>query len=153
MLWSREYGNRILSLYLKLQKYSGLDKRWFDDDWHFHLVDKDDISSLKEEAMKDYSTYAATFKALSDETRLQILEMIGHGEPCACELQEYFQVRQPTLSYHMKVLTDCGLVHCRRDGKRMLYKIAPEWEGFLACLHKDMLKNQTVPPEQRKEVV
>lgn len=103
--------------------------------------------------MKNHSTYVAAFKALSDETRLKILEMIGHGEPCACEIQECFQIRQPTLSYHMKILTDCGILKCRRDGKRMLYSIAPEWEGFLGCLWNDMLLNRDVLPKQEKEVV
>ena len=102
--------------------------------------------------MKNYLTYVNTFKALSDETRLRILAMIGHDEPCACEIQECFQIRQPTLSYHMKILTDCGLLNCRRDGKRMLYSIAPEWEGFLICLQKDMLKNQVIPENYREGV-
>ena len=66
------------------------------------------------------------FKAVGDETRLKILEMVSCGELCACEILESFQISQSTLSYHMKLLTDCGLVNVRRDGKRMLYSIQPE---------------------------
>ncbi|MEL7569552.1 MAG: metalloregulator ArsR/SmtB family transcription factor, partial [Eubacteriaceae bacterium] len=65
----------------------------------------------------DYKQYANIFKALSDETRLKIIEMlIKSGELCACELLENFKITQPTLSYHIKMLSDCGVVKARRDG-------------------------------------
>jgi ArsR family transcriptional regulator len=63
------------------------------------------------------------FKALSDETRLQIVEMLVDGELCACKIQEKFDFTQPTLSYHMKILTDCGLVNGRREGAWMRYTL------------------------------
>jgi ArsR family transcriptional regulator, arsenate/arsenite/antimonite-responsive transcriptional repressor len=58
----------------------------------------------------------ALFKALSDENRLRIVDMLSCGELCACKLLEHFNITQPTLSHHMKVLTDCGLVVSRKDG-------------------------------------
>jgi len=65
--------------------------------------------------------YAPIFKALGDETRLKIIEILSCGEVCACEILESFHITQPTLSYHMKILTDCGLVKSRKDGSWMRY--------------------------------
>lgn len=68
-------------------------------------------------------------KALSDETRLEIINMLCEGELCACNILENFNITQPTLSYHMKILTDCGLVAGRRDGAWMRYSLKAE--GFI----------------------
>ena len=56
-------------------------------------------------------------KALGDANRLQIVQMLQDGEMCACRLLEAFDITQPTLSHHMRVLCDCGLVCVRRAGK------------------------------------
>lgn len=61
------------------------------------------------------------FKALADETRLKIVEMLSCGELCACDILDSFQITQPTLSYHMKILTESGLVHSRKDGSWIRY--------------------------------
>jgi ArsR family transcriptional regulator len=66
--------------------------------------------------MSTYADHAFTFKALSDETRLKILDMLSCGEMCACDILEEFEITQPTLSYHMKILTESGLVNARKDG-------------------------------------
>lgn len=66
---------------------------------------------------------ALIFKALSDETRLKIVKMLSGGEMCACEILRSFNITQPTLSYHMKILTDCGLINGRREGAWMRYVI------------------------------
>jgi ArsR family transcriptional regulator len=71
--------------------------------------------------LKSHETYVQIFKALADETRLKIVEMLSCGEMCACDILEYFKITQPTLSYHMKILTDCGLVIARKDGAWMRY--------------------------------
>lgn len=70
-----------------------------------------------------YADYVPAFKALSDETRLKILDMLCCGERCACDLLASLQITQPTLSYHMKLLTECGLVTGRRDGPWMRYTL------------------------------
>lgn len=70
--------------------------------------------------------YALLFKALADQTRLEIVDMISCGELCACEILKSFQFTQSTLSYHMKLLTDSGLINARRDGKKMMYSIDAE---------------------------
>jgi len=71
--------------------------------------------------MKLTLEYAPIFKALGDETRLKIIEILSCGEICACEILESFHITQPTLSYHMKILTDCGLVKSRKDGSWIRY--------------------------------
>jgi len=85
-----------------------------------------------------YRQQAMVMKALSDETRLKIFDMLSQGELCACKILEAFQITQPTLSYHMKILQDCGLVSGRRDGVWMKYSIHREslrsLQGFLAAV-------------------
>lgn len=63
------------------------------------------------------------YKAMSDETRLKILEMLIKEELCACHILEVFNITQPTLSFHMKVLVECDLVESRKDGNWMRYKL------------------------------
>ena len=62
-------------------------------------------------------------KALGDENRLKIISLLTNGEKCACDLLEKFQITQPTLSHHMKILSDCELVKSRKSGKWMIYEI------------------------------
>ena len=63
------------------------------------------------------------FKALADTNRLMIVDMLSCGELCACKILEGFQITQPTLSHHMKILCDCGLVSGRKDGKWTYYSL------------------------------
>jgi len=70
-----------------------------------------------------YKEYAIFMKALSDETRVKIYNMLSDGELCACKILEEFNITQPTLSYHMKIMSDSGLVVSRRDGVWMKYSI------------------------------
>jgi len=66
---------------------------------------------------------ARWFHALSDETRLQIVEMLSHGERCVCELQDVLDAAQSRLSFHLKVLKDAGLVTDRKEGRWMYYAV------------------------------
>lgn len=70
-----------------------------------------------------YSQYAPLFKALSDETRLKIIDMLSCGQLCACEILEPLSISQSTLSYHMKQLVDSGLVIAQKDGAWMRYSL------------------------------
>ena len=65
-------------------------------------------------------------KALTDENRLAIMLALQHGEKCGCILLEELNITQPTLSHHMRILCDSGLVNSRKDGKWMHYSISPE---------------------------
>ncbi|HEX4600226.1 MAG TPA: metalloregulator ArsR/SmtB family transcription factor [Gemmatimonadales bacterium] len=66
---------------------------------------------------------AQWFHALSDETRLEIVELLSHGERCVCELQESLDAAQPRLSFHLKTLKEAGLVTDRRDGRWVYYAL------------------------------
>lgn len=69
---------------------------------------------------------ALIFKAFCDENRIRILKMLKGGEKCACKLLEELNVTQPTLSHHMKILCDSGVVIGRKEGKWMYYSISAE---------------------------
>lgn len=66
------------------------------------------------------------FKALCDENRVQILKYLMGGEKCACKLLDDLNIAQSTLSHHMKILTDSGLVVGRKEGKWMHYSVSAE---------------------------
>lgn len=69
---------------------------------------------------------ADIFKALGDETRLTIIDMLSCGEICACEIIEGLHLTQPTISHHMKILQQVGLVKARKNGRWMHYSIDKE---------------------------
>ena len=67
---------------------------------------------------------AVIFKAFCDENRIRILQILKSGEKCACRLLEALNITQPTLSHHMKILQDSGIVSGRKEGKWMYYSIS-----------------------------
>ena len=69
---------------------------------------------------------AALFHALSDQTRLAIVDRLRSGERCVCDLTDLLDAAQSRLSFHLKVLRESGLVDCRRDGKWAYYWLRPE---------------------------
>ncbi len=69
---------------------------------------------------------ARKIKALTDENRLAIMLSLQHGEKCGCILLEELNIAQPTLSHHMRLLCDSGLVNSRKEGKWMFYSISAE---------------------------
>jgi len=71
-----------------------------------------------------YENNIRVFKAFCDERRLAILEMLREGEKCACVLLTNMHISQSTLSYHMKILCDSGIVSSRQDGKWTHYRIS-----------------------------
>lgn len=90
---------------------------------------------------KKYKEYAQFLKALSDETRVKIFDMLSKGELCACNILEEFKITQPTLSYHMKILSESGLVDSRRDGVWMKYSINRKNLEALILLFDDIRQN------------
>jgi len=66
---------------------------------------------------------ARVFHALSDETRLEIVRLLSHGERCVCELQDVLDSAQSRLSFHLKTLKDAGLVSDRREGRWVYYAL------------------------------
>src|SRR5467141_1603710 len=72
------------------------------------------------------SRAARWFHALSDETRLEIVELLSHGERCVCELMEALDAAQSRLSFHLKTLKDAGVVTDRREGRWVYYTLKRE---------------------------
>lgn len=81
--------------------------------------------ALTEEAA---ASLARGFKALGDPVRLRLLSLIAAragGEVCVCELTDAFTLTGPTISHHLRVLRDAGLVDCQRRGTWVYYWIVP----------------------------
>lgn len=69
---------------------------------------------------------AQLFHALSDETRVRVIDMLASGEKCVCDLQDAVGAAQSRLSFHLKVLREAGLVNDRRAGRWNFYSLRPE---------------------------
>ena len=84
------------------------------------------------------SDVALICKALSDTNRLKIVELLSNGEKCGCKLLEAFEITQPTLSHHMKILEESGLVKGKKQGKWTHYSLCcetlREFQAFVAAL-------------------
>ncbi|WP_142963720.1 ArsR/SmtB family transcription factor [Enterococcus faecalis] len=74
----------------------------------------------------DYLRLSKIMKAIAEPNRLQILDMISTGEKCACDILDDFDFTQPTLSHHMKVLIEAGIVTARKEGKWQYYSLVTE---------------------------
>ncbi len=74
----------------------------------------------------DLARTARWFYALSDETRLRVIELLVNGEQCVCELQAAIGAAQSRLSFHLRVLREAGLVNDRRAGRWVHYSLRPD---------------------------
>ena len=83
------------------------------------------------------------FGALSDETRLRLIALLGNGEQCVCDLTDALQAAQSRLSFHLKVLKDAGLVTDRRDGRWVYYSLEPGALEELAEFVSDLKVKRT----------
>src|SRR3979411_1115287 len=81
---------------------------------------------------------ARWFHALSDETRVQIVEMLSHKERCVCELEQVLNVAQSRLSFHLKVLKEAELIRDRREGRWMFYGLVRETLDQIATYTKSV---------------
>jgi len=92
--------------------------------------------------INQYEEDAKIFKALCDPNRLMIIEMLQSGDKCACKILEELNIVQSTLSHHMKILCESGLVESTRVGKWMHYSLSkPGFENAksrLADIVKDI---------------
>jgi ArsR family transcriptional regulator len=77
---------------------------------------------------------ARAFKALADPTRVAIVNRLGAHEVCVCDLTAEFELSQPTISHHLKVLREAGIVASRDEGNRAYYRLVPEAIGDLAAV-------------------
>ncbi len=78
----------------------------------------------KEVRRMDDKKAVTVFKAFADVNRLKIMRSLRSGEKCACMLLEELNISQPTLSHHMKLLCESGVVESRKEGKWMHYKLS-----------------------------
>lgn len=94
-----------------------------------------------------YEEYAKVFKAFCDEKRLRILELLRGGEKCACVLIEQLDIAQSSLSYHMKILCESGIIDSRQEGKWTHYKISEKGSAYAGNLLKELTIPNTVVEE------
>ena len=83
------------------------------------LQQNQSVAERREKAVK-------IFKALGDESRIEIIELLRSGTKCGCELLNALNIGQPTLSHHMHILCDAGLVDACKDGKKTLYSLSKD---------------------------
>jgi len=69
---------------------------------------------------------ARAFQALADDKRVRILELLGEGERCVCDLAETIDITQPLLSFHLRTLREAGLVSSNRKGRWVHYSLNRE---------------------------
>ena len=92
-------------------------------------------------------------KAVADTNRLMNVDMLSCGELCACKILEKFNITQPTLSHHMKILCDCGLAIGRKEGKWTYYSLnaekVQELKDFISVITmgKENCICKTIQPE------
>lgn len=90
-----------------------------------------------------YEENARVFKAFCDEHRLKILNLLRSGEKCACVILEEMDIAQSTLSHHMKILCDSGIVDSRKDGKWTYYFLS----GTGIMHAKNVMDEMTAPSD------
>lgn len=115
--------------------------------------DKKDSRQAQQQSGRDakevsfHSGFSAdVFRAIGDESRMQILDLLKENELCAGELLKSLSIVQSTLSHHMKILVESGLVTCRKQGKWSYYSIN---EQMLKHISTFVLKWSQVRPERR----
>lgn len=90
----------------------------------------------------NYRDKALIFKAFSDENRLMILELLQSGDKCACKLLENLNIGQSTLSHHMKILCDAGVVENHNVGKWTHYSLSKTGSQHAKKLLNEILKTK-----------
>ncbi len=83
--------------------------------------------------VKTVKTFIRVMKALSDPNRVRVVKLLQNGELCVCEITEVLGLAQSTVSKHMKILEDAGLVNKNRQGTWMIYNLADGSESAYAA--------------------
>lgn len=92
---------------------------------------------------KELESAVALFKALGDSNRLTILNLLRNDEKCSCELLGMLDITQPTLSHHLKILSDSGVITGRKDGKNIHYSISADFFEKI-IKYADMIKKNII---------
>lgn len=97
-----------------------------------------------------YEERAKVFKALCDARRQRILELLHGGEKCACVLMEELGMPQSSLSYHMKILCESGIVNSREEGKWTHYQISRQGSEKAVALLKTITAVEETDAEESR---
>ena len=97
-----------------------------------------------------YEERAKVFKALCDARRQRILELLHGGEKCACVLMEEMGMPQSSLSYHMKILCESGIVTSREEGKWTHYQISRQGSEMAVALLKTITAVEETDAEESR---
>jgi ArsR family transcriptional regulator len=93
-------------------------------------------------------------KAFADSNRVRVLSALREGELCVCELADALELTQSTLSTHLQVLRESGLVQSRRQGKWMYYTMAPEFakfaEGVFRFFEEDLEGDAQIKSDEKR---
>lgn len=95
---------------------------------------------MKEHTIRDKT--AGLLKALGHPTRIAVVELLRQGERCVCEIAPMLAVEQPTLSRHLAVLRREGVVACRKEGLRVIYRLADARVAGITGLARDLLQQR-----------
>ena len=95
--------------------------------------------------------YADIFRALADENRCLILDILSGGEKCALDILSELEISQPTLSHHMKVLTDSGLVLKKKHGRKTFYVVSKDAAGKLGEYFSRFDKDYSFSEKEEKK--
>ena len=102
--------------------------------------------------MSNHMQAVRIFKALADESRLEIMLLLMDGERCACQLLDALKIGQSTLSHHMRILCESGLVGMRKAGKWVHYSLsldgARQMGNLIKKYHLTEEQMQTYPKER-----
>lgn len=71
----------------------------------------------------DVRPFSRVFRALSDETRVRMVALLSHGELCVCHIENALRIAQPSVSRHLGILKNAGIVDARRDGSWVYYRL------------------------------
>ncbi len=95
-------------------------------------------------------------KALADEHRLKILKTMLDEEKCVCEIQAEFKLSQPTISHHLRILKNAGIILDRKEGKWVVYrpnkKKIKEFSDFLNTNFIEKIITNQYPPKELPEM-
>ena len=108
------------------------------------------VAANKQMTTSSHTENAKIFKAFADTTRLMVLSMLQSGEKCACDLLDKVSVGQSTLSHHMKILVESGIVDGRKEGKWMYYSINQKGSERAVSLLYELTKIDTENYENRE---
>jgi ArsR family transcriptional regulator len=113
------------------------------------LVQSINRSVIPEDRSLEFKT--RIFKVISDTNRLKILEILRGGERCQCEIIPMLDQSQPTVSRHLRLLEEGGLIRSRRDGTRMFYEVVDSHIfNVIDAVDEDMVK--IVSDEMSKKI-